>query len=84
MAMFLSEAQLDLRAKAKSGIIEICNHLGDWYRMLKGKVNSSAFKLICDLMTKNPQATLEDDEYPSRQRKGSEARTISVSSTKHR
>lgn len=56
MALFLAEGQIDLRSKAKSGIIDICNHLGDWYRFLRGKVSSSAFKLICDLMTKNTSA----------------------------
>ena len=54
MTFFLNEGQLDLRAKAKAGIIDICKSLGDWYRMLRGKVSSGAFKLICDLMTKNP------------------------------
>ena len=58
MTIFLSEGQIDLRSKAKSGIIDICNKLGDWYRFLRGKVNSSAFKLICDLMTKNSSSTI--------------------------
>lgn len=53
MTLFLSEGQIDLRTKAKTGIVDICNKLGDWYRFLRGKVSSPAFKLICDLMTKN-------------------------------
>lgn len=59
MAAFLSEGQIDLRSKAKSGIVDICNKLGDWYRFLRGKVSSSAFKLICDLMTKNTGSQAE-------------------------
>lgn len=53
MASFLNEGQQDLRSKAKVGLSEICNSLGDWYRMLRGKISSASFKLICDLMTKN-------------------------------
>lgn len=52
MAGFLSEGQQELRTKAKSGLIDICKSLGDWYRMLRGKISSSSFKLICDLMSK--------------------------------
>ncbi len=58
MTQFLSQGQIDLRTKAKSGIVDICNKLGDWYRFLRGKVSSSAFKLICDLMTKNSLSSI--------------------------
>lgn len=53
MAIFLNEGQIDLRTKAKNGIIEICTNLGDWYRYLRGKVKASTFKQVSDLMTKN-------------------------------
>ncbi len=43
----------------KSGIIDICGKLGDWYRFLRGKVSPPAFKLICDLMTKNSTGNLQ-------------------------
>jgi hypothetical protein len=57
MAGFLNEGQQELRAKAKSGLIEICKSLGDWYRMLRGKISSTSFKLICDLMSKSSSET---------------------------
>ena len=86
---FLNEGQQDLRTKAKANLTEICKHLGDWYRMLRGKVQASSFKQICDLMTKTekiiPSATITHDLSPVRERKqrilGSELRTISVDST---
>jgi hypothetical protein len=59
MTLFLNEGQIDLRSKAKSGIIDICGKLGDWYRFLRGKVSPPAFKLICDLMTKNSTGNLQ-------------------------
>lgn len=85
MAFFLNEGQQDLRMKAKSGLIDICKSLGDWYRMLRGKINSSAFKLICDLMTKAPSmntTVLSVDEVmtPIKRRKNisEDLKTISV------
>lgn len=62
MTLFLSEGQIDLRTKAKTGIVDICNKLGDWYRFLRGKVSSPAFKLICDLMTKNSTGAVVSSE----------------------
>jgi hypothetical protein len=30
----------------------LCEDLGDWYRALRGKINASYFKSICEIMTK--------------------------------
>ena len=49
---FLNEGQQDLRTKAKTSLTEICKYLGDWYRALRGKIQASSFKQICELMTK--------------------------------
>lgn len=49
---FLNEGQQDLRMKAKASLTEVCKQLGDWYRALRGKIQASSFKQICELMTK--------------------------------
>lgn len=43
---------MEVRSKAKNGIVELANELGDWYRALRGKINPIYFKSICELMTK--------------------------------
>ena len=55
---FKNDVPLSIRKIGKSGIVDICNKLGDWYRFLRGKVSSPAFKLICDLMTKNSLSSI--------------------------
>jgi hypothetical protein len=51
---YLQDSQVEVRAKAKQGIMELSKHLGDWYRALRGKINPIYFKSICELMTKSP------------------------------
>ena len=52
MAYYLADGQIEVRSKAKKGIVELANELGDWYRALRGKINPIYFKSICELMTK--------------------------------
>jgi|JI10StandDraft_1071094.scaffolds.fasta_scaffold564081_2 hypothetical protein len=84
MVLFLSEGQIDLRSKAKAGIVDICDKLGDWYRFLRGKVSSSAFKLICDLMTKNSLNTTQTIEVsqtpikPKKQTTTADLRSLTI------
>lgn len=52
MSFYLADGQIEVRSRAKSGIIELMKQLGDWYRALRGKINPIYFKSICELMTK--------------------------------
>lgn len=55
-AYFLFDGSQQIRNKSKTGLTLLCEDLGDWYRALRGKINASYFKSICELMTK-PQQT---------------------------
>ena len=47
LAYYLADGQVEVRSKAKNGIVELANALGDWYRALRGKINPIYFKSIC-------------------------------------
>lgn len=53
-AYYLFDGSQEIRNKAKAGIILLCEDLDDWYRALRGKINPSYFKSICEIMTKQP------------------------------
>ena len=44
---FLFDGNQQVRTKSRTGLIELCNSLGDWYRLLRGKINPGYFKSIC-------------------------------------
>ena len=62
--------------KAKTGLSEICKNLGDWYRLLRGKISSTSFKLICELMTKSSHEP--PTPYKRKTSVNSELNTINV------
>ncbi len=51
-AYFLFDNSQEIRNKSKTGLVMLCQDLGDWYRALRGKINASYFKSICEVMTK--------------------------------
>ena len=83
-SMFLNEGQLDLRTRAKVGIIEICKNLGDWYRILRGKMNPLCFKSVCELMTKTNgrvEYDMGSNSQPKQSRMRPDLNTIATDDT---
>jgi hypothetical protein len=44
---FLFDSNQEIRSKSRTGLIELCQGLDDWYRAFRGKINPGYFKSIC-------------------------------------